>query len=87
MGVIEGPEAVAALAQLPRIVPARLSSLRAGATPTTSTDRPCPLKAAQRSAARGPPRARAWRKLGLTGRIDIVRFTLENGLLRGSEEE
>ncbi len=31
--------------------------------------------------------ARARRKLGLTGRTDIVRFALETGLLRGGEEE
>lgn len=31
--------------------------------------------------------ARARRKLGLTGRTDIVRFALESGLLRGSEQE
>ena len=31
--------------------------------------------------------ARARRKLGLTGRADIVRFALESGLLRGSEQE
>ena len=31
--------------------------------------------------------ARARRKLGLTGRTDIVRFALESGLLRGSEHK
>jgi len=31
--------------------------------------------------------ARARRKLGLTGRTDIVRFALESGLLRGSEQK
>ena len=31
--------------------------------------------------------ARARRKLGLTGRTDIVRFALETGLLRGGEQE
>jgi DNA-binding NarL/FixJ family response regulator len=31
--------------------------------------------------------ARARRKLGLTGRTDIVRFALESGLLHGGEEE
>ena len=31
--------------------------------------------------------ARARRKLSLTGRTDIVRFALETGLLRGSEQE
>ena len=31
--------------------------------------------------------ARARRKLGLTGRTDIVRFALESGLLSGSEQE
>ncbi len=31
--------------------------------------------------------ARARRKLGLTGRTDIVRFALESGLLRGTEQK
>ncbi|MDE0075285.1 MAG: LuxR C-terminal-related transcriptional regulator [Gammaproteobacteria bacterium] len=31
--------------------------------------------------------ARARRKLGLTGRTDILRFALESGLLRGNERE
>ena len=43
-----GRGAVSALVQFPRIVRARSSCLRAHATPTTSTDKPCSLSASQR---------------------------------------